>query len=95
MSFFLLTLFFTVRWLAVQVETYRGLQERFAVMQEENRQLYNTVQDLRGNIRVFCRVRPRGATGDGSAGVVEVGAIAAGLLLLPHELSGLFIAAAA
>jgi kinesin family protein C2/C3 len=42
-------------------------------MAEENRQLYNTVQDLRGSIRVFCRVRPRGATGDGSAAMVEVG----------------------
>ena len=41
-------------------------------MAEENRQLYNTVQDLRGSIRVFCRVRPRGATGDGSAAMVEV-----------------------
>ncbi|KAJ8752479.1 hypothetical protein K2173_004767 [Erythroxylum novogranatense] len=25
---------------------------------EENRRLYNQVQDLRGNIRVYCRVRP-------------------------------------
>lgn len=25
---------------------------------EENRQLYNEVQDLKGNIRVYCRVRP-------------------------------------
>ncbi|KAJ8619463.1 hypothetical protein MRB53_027992 [Persea americana] len=25
---------------------------------EENRKLYNQVQDLRGNIRVYCRVRP-------------------------------------
>jgi kinesin family protein C2/C3 len=24
----------------------------------ENRQLYNEVQDLKGNIRVYCRVRP-------------------------------------
>ena len=31
---------------------------------EENRRLYNEVQDLKGNIRVFCRVRPPGATGD-------------------------------
>ena len=29
-------------------------------------------QDLRGNIRVFCRVRPRGRTGDSSASMVEV-----------------------
>ncbi|PRQ47660.1 putative minus-end-directed kinesin ATPase [Rosa chinensis] len=25
---------------------------------EENRKLYNLVQDLKGNIRVYCRVRP-------------------------------------
>ncbi|KAJ7532842.1 hypothetical protein O6H91_13G022400 [Diphasiastrum complanatum] len=25
---------------------------------EENRQLYNQVQDLKGNIRVYCRIRP-------------------------------------
>lgn len=35
-----------------------GLQdvhERYSRVVEENRSLYNTVQDLRGNIRVFCR----------------------------------------
>ncbi|VVA90582.1 unnamed protein product [Arabis nemorensis] len=33
---------------------------------EENRKLYNQVQDLKGNIRVYCRVRPflPGQTGD-------------------------------
>ena len=25
---------------------------------EENRKLYNQVQDLKGNIRIYCRVRP-------------------------------------
>ncbi|KAL0447862.1 UNVERIFIED_CONTAM: Kinesin-like protein KIN-14J [Sesamum latifolium] len=25
---------------------------------EENRKLYNEVQDLKGNIRVYCRIRP-------------------------------------
>lgn len=25
---------------------------------DENRKLYNQVQDLKGNIRVYCRVRP-------------------------------------
>lgn len=55
-----------------QVQQYRHLNERYCRISEENRQLYNTVQDLRGNIRVFCRVRPRGATGDASASMVEV-----------------------
>lgn len=54
------------------MQQYRDLNERYRVVSEENRQLYNTVQDLRGNIRVFCRVRPRGRTGDGTACMVEV-----------------------
>eukprot|EP00897_Mesotaenium_endlicherianum_P007914 jgi/Mesen1/7150/ME000037S06515 len=28
-------------------------------LRAENRRLYNTVQDLKGNIRVYCRVRPQ------------------------------------
>lgn len=31
-----------------------------------NAVLHNEVQDLKGSIRVFCRVRPTGATGDHS-----------------------------
>jgi kinesin family protein C2/C3 len=54
------------------VKQYRHLNERYHLMSEENRQLYNTVQDLRGSIRVFCRVRPRGTTGDAGASMVEV-----------------------
>ncbi len=42
-------------------------------MQEENRRLYNTVQDLRGAIRVFCRVRPCGTTGDPHESCVDMG----------------------
>ena len=45
----------------------QGMAEKYRTTQEENRRLYNEVQDLKGNIRVFCRVRPAGATGDGSA----------------------------
>ena len=52
---------------------YRGLDERYKALRNENRQLYNTVQDLRGSIRVFCRVRPSGATGEvGAESAVEV-----------------------
>ena len=46
-------------------------KQRAAVL--DNARLYNEVQDLRGAIRVFCRVRPAGATGDGSPPCVEVG----------------------
>lgn len=31
------------------------IDERYKRVVAENRELYNTVQDLRGNIRVFCR----------------------------------------
>lgn len=31
---------------------------RYQKVLEENRRLYNQVQDLKGNIRVYCRVRP-------------------------------------
>ena len=54
-------------WLPVQVASMQGIAEKYRVTMEENRRLYNEVQDLKGNIRVFCRVRPPGATGDGSA----------------------------
>lgn len=59
--------------LRAELERYSGMEVRYKTVREENRQLYNLVQDLRGSIRVFCRVRPRGATGDGSQCVVEVG----------------------
>lgn len=40
---------------------------------EDNKQLYNQVQDLKGSIRVFCRIRPLGKTGDFSHSCVDVG----------------------
>lgn len=48
------------------------LADKYAATLEENRRLYNQVQDLKGNIRVFCRVRPPGATGDASKGVLHL-----------------------
>ena len=47
--------------------------ERCGEAVAENARLYNEVQDLKGKIRVFCRVRPLGATGDGAASCTEVG----------------------
>lgn len=32
-----------------------AIMTNYKAIQEENRRLYNQVQDLRGNIRVFCR----------------------------------------
>ena len=46
------------------MDEFNGFSERYREMSEENRRLYNQVQDLKGNIRVFCRVRPLGVTGD-------------------------------
>ncbi|KAL1802249.1 hypothetical protein ACET3Z_030896 [Daucus carota] len=41
---------------------------------EENRKLYNQVQDLKGSIRVYCRVRPflRGNSNQGSGTVANI-----------------------
>ncbi|XP_078436131.1 kinesin-like protein KIN-14I isoform X2 [Wolffia australiana] len=38
--------------------TLADAASRYRKVLEENRRLYNEVQDLRGNIRVYCRVRP-------------------------------------
>jgi hypothetical protein len=46
------------------------MADKYRETAEENRRLYNEVQDLKGNIRVFCRVRPLGATGDHAQGGV-------------------------
>ena len=53
----------------MQVDHLAGIEEKYRSTVEENYRLYNEVQDLKGNIRVFCRVRPLGVTGDSSAGV--------------------------
>lgn len=71
-------------WFMLQVEEYRGLHARFKEMQDENRHLYNTVQDLRGSIRVYCRIRPAGATGDHSTNIVEPGE-EGGLAVYSHK----------
>ncbi len=49
---------------AAQVDELSVVADKYRGTLEENRRLYNEVQDLKGNIRVFCRVRPPGATGD-------------------------------
>jgi hypothetical protein len=62
-----------------QVDELTGIAARYRDTVEENKRLYNEVQDLKGNIRVFCRVRPLGATGDAAP--------SARSLLLPCPLS--------
>ncbi|KAK9837800.1 hypothetical protein WJX74_005282 [Apatococcus lobatus] len=56
-----------------KVQELQAVADKYAGTIEENRRLYNEVQDLKGNIRVFCRIRPLGKTGDSSAGCTEVG----------------------
>eukprot|EP00929_Paragymnodinium_shiwhaense_P080678 TRINITY_DN42096_c0_g1_i1.p1 TRINITY_DN42096_c0_g1~~TRINITY_DN42096_c0_g1_i1.p1 ORF type:complete len:986 (-),score=231.51 TRINITY_DN42096_c0_g1_i1:130-3087(-) len=36
----------------------RSLEDQVRDLESQRRELHNTVQDLKGNIRVFCRVRP-------------------------------------
>lgn len=57
----------------VQLSELEAVAERYGETVEENARLYNEVQDLKGRIRVFCRVRPAGATGDGASSCTEVG----------------------
>eukprot|EP00953_Heterococcus_sp_UTEX-ZZ885_P023221 12774-Heterococcus_DN1.PRE.1 len=50
-------------------------QEAFAVVQEENRRrLHNTIQELKGNIRVFARIRPALGSSSGSSSDAAVDA---------------------
>ncbi|XP_054801579.1 kinesin-like protein KIN-14G isoform X2 [Prosopis cineraria] len=51
---------------------------------EENRKLYNQLQDLKGNIRVYCRVRPffGQANNAGSVGGIEEGSIS---MIIPSK----------
>ncbi|MCO5592668.1 hypothetical protein L7F22_046671 [Adiantum nelumboides] len=44
--------------LETKVQAVAQAAEQYHKVLAENRDLYNQVQDLKGNIRVFCRVRP-------------------------------------
>lgn len=52
--------------IALQVQQLEGLAEKYVAVMAQNAALHNEVQDLKGSIRVFCRVRPAGTTGDNS-----------------------------
>ncbi|KAI8107290.1 hypothetical protein M9434_001933 [Picochlorum sp. BPE23] len=47
------------------------VRSKYKSMIKENRELHEMIQDLRGNIRVYTRVRPQGVTGDASPSVIE------------------------
>ena len=59
--------------LALQVDDMQEMAGKYADTVEENRRLYNEVQDLKGNIRVFCRIRPPGTTGDQNPSCLTAG----------------------
>lgn len=50
----------------LQVQQLEGVAAKYVDVVARNAALHNEVQDLKGSIRVFCRVRPAGATGDPS-----------------------------
>ncbi|XP_038689595.1 kinesin-like protein KIN-14L [Tripterygium wilfordii] len=47
-----------LRELSAQVEEMSTAAQGYHKVVTENRNLYNMVQDLKGNIRVYCRIRP-------------------------------------
>ena len=57
----------------LQVDDLQDMAGKYADTVEENRRLYNEVQDLKGNIRVFCRIRPPGTTGDQNPSCLDTG----------------------
>ncbi|GAB2273914.1 hypothetical protein Dimus_008684 [Dionaea muscipula] len=44
--------------LGMELKELVDAAENYHIVLEENRKLYNEVQDLKGNIRVYCRIRP-------------------------------------
>ena len=57
----------------LQVDELSDVADKYSTTLEENRRLYNEVQDLKGNIRVFCRIRPSGCTGSADHSCVDAG----------------------
>eukprot|EP00946_MAST-07B_sp_MAST-7B-sp1_P004891 g4891.t1 len=45
-----------------QLSAFKGLADKYKREYRERKRLFNLVQELRGNIRVFCRVRPINAS---------------------------------
>jgi len=64
-------LFEVQRALSEAVELLEAREGGYRRMCKENRALHEMVKELRGNMLVFGRVRPRGVTGDGSECVVR------------------------
>ncbi|KAH8506577.1 hypothetical protein H0E87_013403 [Populus deltoides] len=58
-----------LRELGIQVQEMSTAALGYHRVLKENRNLYNMVQDLKGNIRVYCRIRP--AFGDRTSNVID------------------------
>ncbi|KAM3001386.1 hypothetical protein FF2_037683 [Malus domestica] len=46
------------KYLGLKLKGLTDAAEKYHAVLDENRKLYNEVQDLKGNIRVYCRIRP-------------------------------------
>ncbi|KXS14690.1 kinesin-domain-containing protein [Gonapodya prolifera JEL478] len=57
--------------LADALAKVEDLEKRLREEETVRRKLHNTVQELRGNIRVFCRVRPVGGSEDATTAVIS------------------------
>eukprot|EP00930_Biecheleria_cincta_P022686 TRINITY_DN16535_c0_g2_i1.p1 TRINITY_DN16535_c0_g2~~TRINITY_DN16535_c0_g2_i1.p1 ORF type:complete len:1172 (+),score=308.63 TRINITY_DN16535_c0_g2_i1:93-3608(+) len=55
---------------AQHLSSLRHLQEQLVLAEASRRELHNAIQELRGNIRVLCRIRP-GSPGTASSLTVE------------------------
>lgn len=49
----------TIEYLETEIEShYKPLADRLKEESAERKRLFNQLQEIKGNIRVFCRVRP-------------------------------------
>ncbi|KAL3748772.1 hypothetical protein ACJRO7_009928 [Eucalyptus globulus] len=55
----------------LQVEALADAAENYHLVLAENRRLFNEVQDLKGNIRVYCRIRPLLPGQSGKQSIIE------------------------
>ncbi|KAJ7546715.1 hypothetical protein O6H91_08G051300 [Diphasiastrum complanatum] len=60
-----------IETLQVELEALSAAASGYHKVLAENRELYNEVQDLKGNIRVYCRVRPSLVDQKGREGTVD------------------------
>ncbi|XP_051135098.1 kinesin-like protein KIN-14F isoform X2 [Andrographis paniculata] len=73
-------------WLGHHVKGLEVAAASYHTVLEENRLLYNQVQDLKGTIRVYCRVRPfLSGQSDGHSTVDYIGEDGSIMIVNPHR----------